>query len=292
MRASALLPALPRAIEQAVDAAIARKPPVIISVHSFTQAWKGVPRPWAVGRAVGQGPAPRARHCSTPCAPIPGIEVGDNVPVPLFRPAQGRHALPPRHGARLGACSGRGPAGSDPRVRRARREWAARLAKVLRQGAERDGRARCTRSSCTARIPTCEPGATPAKKGYAGHGRQDQDSSSRLPAFAASRRASSRAQRRAEYRSHGACRLLPQLPRRLVSGGRRGERLAAQSKEEAREIVYGMAYDAWKAKYQSEAAAQASASARADSLSRPQTARALDKRDKSARALPRQIQAT
>ena len=61
-----------RAIEAAVDAAIAAgKPPVIISVHSFTQAWKGVPRP-VVGRgAVGQGPATCAATARRPCAPSP-----------------------------------------------------------------------------------------------------------------------------------------------------------------------------------------------------------------------------
>ena len=29
--------------------------PVLISIHSFTPAWKGKPRPWEVGRAVGPG---------------------------------------------------------------------------------------------------------------------------------------------------------------------------------------------------------------------------------------------
>ena len=31
--------------------------PVLISMHSFTPAWKGVTRPWDVGRSVGQGRA-------------------------------------------------------------------------------------------------------------------------------------------------------------------------------------------------------------------------------------------
>ena len=53
---------------------------MIISVHSFTQAWKGVPRPVGGRGAVGQGPAPWRCRCSTRLRAIPGIEVGDNEP--------------------------------------------------------------------------------------------------------------------------------------------------------------------------------------------------------------------
>ncbi len=39
-----------RAITAAVEAGIAAgAPPAIVSIHSFTPAWKGVPRPWHVG---------------------------------------------------------------------------------------------------------------------------------------------------------------------------------------------------------------------------------------------------
>ena len=38
------------AISSEIDAMIASgKPPVLVSIHSFTPAWKGVPRPWHVG---------------------------------------------------------------------------------------------------------------------------------------------------------------------------------------------------------------------------------------------------
>ena len=51
-----------RAIDEAIDAAVAAgKPPVILAIHSFTQAWKSVPRPWHVARAVGQGSEARLR---------------------------------------------------------------------------------------------------------------------------------------------------------------------------------------------------------------------------------------
>lgn len=68
------------AIDRAVEAGMAAgKPPVILSVHSFTQAWKGVPRPW--GAAVlwdkdPRFPLPLLEALST----IPGTEIGNNEP--------------------------------------------------------------------------------------------------------------------------------------------------------------------------------------------------------------------
>jgi predicted N-formylglutamate amidohydrolase len=69
-----------RAIGEAIDAAVAAgKPPVILAIHSFTQAWKSVPRPWHV--AVLWDKDPRlACALLRELAAIPGITVGDNVP--------------------------------------------------------------------------------------------------------------------------------------------------------------------------------------------------------------------
>lgn len=69
-----------RAIEVAIDAGIAAgKPPVLLAIHSFTQAWKSVPRPWHV--AVLWDKDPRlACALLRELAAIPGITVGDNVP--------------------------------------------------------------------------------------------------------------------------------------------------------------------------------------------------------------------
>jgi predicted N-formylglutamate amidohydrolase len=69
-----------RAIDAAIDAAIAAgKPPVLLAIHSFTQAWKSVPRPWHV--AVLWDKDPRlACALLRELAGIPGIAVGDNVP--------------------------------------------------------------------------------------------------------------------------------------------------------------------------------------------------------------------
>ncbi|HSA67885.1 MAG TPA: N-formylglutamate amidohydrolase [Methyloceanibacter sp.] len=69
-----------QAIEAAIDAGVAAgMPPVLLAIHSFTQAWKSVPRPWHV--AVLWDKDPRlACALLRELEAIPGIIVGDNVP--------------------------------------------------------------------------------------------------------------------------------------------------------------------------------------------------------------------
>lgn len=69
-----------QAIEASIDEGVAAgKPPVLLAIHSFTQAWKSVPRPWHV--AVLWDKDPRlAGALLRELAAIPGITVGDNVP--------------------------------------------------------------------------------------------------------------------------------------------------------------------------------------------------------------------
>jgi predicted N-formylglutamate amidohydrolase len=69
-----------RAIDMDIDGAIAAgKPPVLLAIHSFTRAWKSVPRPWHV--AVLWDKDPRiACALLRELATIPDITVGDNVP--------------------------------------------------------------------------------------------------------------------------------------------------------------------------------------------------------------------
>jgi predicted N-formylglutamate amidohydrolase len=69
-----------RAIDRDIDGAIAAgKPPVLLAIHSFTRAWKSVPRPWHV--AVLWDKDPRiACALLRELATIPDITVGDNVP--------------------------------------------------------------------------------------------------------------------------------------------------------------------------------------------------------------------
>jgi predicted N-formylglutamate amidohydrolase len=69
-----------QAVGRAVEAGIAAgKPPVIVSIHSFTQAWKGVPRPWAASVLWDKDPR-FALPLLDALRTIPDVEVGDNVP--------------------------------------------------------------------------------------------------------------------------------------------------------------------------------------------------------------------
>ncbi|WP_037546990.1 N-formylglutamate amidohydrolase [Stappia stellulata] len=68
------------AIAEQIDAAIgAGHPPAILSVHSFTPVWRGVPRPWHAGVLWDNDPRfarpllERLREC-------PDLVVGDNEP--------------------------------------------------------------------------------------------------------------------------------------------------------------------------------------------------------------------
>jgi predicted N-formylglutamate amidohydrolase len=69
-----------QAIEAAIDQGVAAgKPPALLAIHSFTQAWKSMPRPWHV--AVLWDKDPRlAGALLRELEAIPGIIVGDNVP--------------------------------------------------------------------------------------------------------------------------------------------------------------------------------------------------------------------
>lgn len=68
------------AVDVAIDTAIAAgKPPVLLAIHSFTQAWKSVPRPWHVAVLWDKDPrlaCPLLKELQA----VPDVTVGDNVP--------------------------------------------------------------------------------------------------------------------------------------------------------------------------------------------------------------------
>ena len=69
-----------RAIDEALEAAIkAGRPPVLLSMHSFTQAWKSVKRPWDVTVLWDKDPR-LARPLLRALEALPGLVVGENVP--------------------------------------------------------------------------------------------------------------------------------------------------------------------------------------------------------------------
>ena len=238
------------AIERAVDAAIAAgKPPVIISMHSFTQAWKGVPRPWAVGVLWDKDPR-LALALLEGLRAIPDIEVGDNVPYSGQLKGDTLYC----HG------TGRGLAHALVEVRQdlilgpeGQKQWAMRLAKVLDKVLSETGSA-LHAIELHGSHTDMEPRAAPAKKGTPS---MDDKTEIELEA-AAFRRLVAHLRERSDVQNIDLMELAGFCRNCLADWYR--EAAAAKglplSKEEAREIVYGMAYDAWKAKYQSEAPAK------------------------------------
>jgi predicted N-formylglutamate amidohydrolase len=117
------------AIELAVERAIAAgKPPVLIAIHSFTQAWKSVPRPWHV--AVLWDKDPRlAEPLLNGFRALPGIVVGDNVPYS----GQLKGDTLYQHGTKRGLAHALIEVRQDLILsQEGQKEWAERLAVVLR----------------------------------------------------------------------------------------------------------------------------------------------------------------
>jgi predicted N-formylglutamate amidohydrolase len=116
------------AIDLSIDRAIADgRPPVLVSVHSFTQAWKSVPRPWHV--AVLWDKDPRlAEPLLDGFRALSGIAVGDNVPYS----GQLKGDTLYRHGTQRGLAHALIEIRQDLIVSApGQKEWAERLAGVL-----------------------------------------------------------------------------------------------------------------------------------------------------------------
>lgn len=237
-----------RAIERAIDAAIASgKPPVLVSVHSFTQAWKGVPRPWSVGVLWDKDPR-LALPLLAALRRIPGIVVGDNAPYSgqlkgdtLYRHGTARglaHALIELRQDLILAPEGQA-------------EWAARLAGALREAMQDRGGALHAielHGSLTDRAASRHSRPQAHRKGLSA---MDEATRTELEA-AAFRRLLAHLRERTDVQNidlmelAGFCRnCLANWYQEAAAG-----KGIALSKEEAREVVYGMPYEAWKAKFQ------------------------------------------
>ena len=116
------------AITSAIDGACAQgAPPAIVSIHTFTPAWKGVPRPWHVG-VLWDRDDRLARLLIDALEAEGDLVVGDNEPYDGALAGDTMH----RHG------TGRGLAHALIEVRQdlvadeaGQRAWGLRLARVL-----------------------------------------------------------------------------------------------------------------------------------------------------------------
>jgi hypothetical protein len=235
-----------RAIERAIEAGIgAGKPPVIVSMHSFTQAWKGVQRPWAAGILWDKDPR-LALPLLAALRTVPGLEVGDNVPYS----GQLKGDTLYRHGTARGLAHALvevrqdlilGPEGQA--------EWAARIAVALREVMRETGSAlhaielHGSFTDRTGVIPQPEGGTV-----------MDEKTRVELEA-AAFRRLVAHLRERTDVQNIDLMELAG-FCRNCLSNWYQ-EAAAAKgislSKDEARKVVYGMPYDEWKAKFQAEA---------------------------------------
>jgi predicted N-formylglutamate amidohydrolase len=239
-----------QAAERAIDAAIsAGKPPVIVSVHSFTQAWKGAPRPWSVGVLWDKDPR-LALPLLEGLRAIRGIEVGDNVPYS----GQLKGDTLYRHG------TGRGLAHALIEVRQdlilgpdGQAEWAMRLADVLRKVMRSGGPLHAIELHGSY---TDSGDAEGVANGRGGTG-QAMDEAIRTELEAETfRRLVEHLRERSDVQNielmevAGFCRncLSNWYQEAATAKG------VSLSKDEARAIVYGMPYETWKAMFQTEIA--------------------------------------
>lgn len=237
-----------RAIERAIEAGLAvGKPPVIVSMHSFTQAWKGVPRPWSVGVLWDKDPR-LALPLLAALREIPGIEVGDNQPYS----GQLNGDTLYRHGTVRGLAHALIEVRQDLILSaEGQVEWAECLAGVLRKvmREERALHAVELHGSYTdgARIEAI--GSMPCKGVLA----MDEKTRTRLEAEAF-RRLLAHLRERSDVQNIDLMEIAG-FCRNCLSGWYQEAAEArgiALSNEEAREIVYGMPYETWKAKFQNE----------------------------------------
>jgi predicted N-formylglutamate amidohydrolase len=106
----------------------AGRPPVLVSIHTFTPAWKSVPRPWHVG-VLWDRDARLARPLLDALAQEPGLVVGDNEP---YDGALAGDTMF-RHGTQNGLAHALIEIRQDLVAEDAHQtEWGLRLARILR----------------------------------------------------------------------------------------------------------------------------------------------------------------
>jgi hypothetical protein len=237
----------------AIDAAISRavvsgKPPILVSIHSFTPAWRAWPRPWHVTVLWDHDPRLPAALLEA-LRRDPEITVGENVP--YSGKLEGDTLY--RHGTKRGLAHALVELRQDLILSEdGQDEWAARLAAALRGILSRSELAQRLHSiqhygSKTDGTARAEPDPGGAEMRQA----MDQTLQTELEA-AAFRRLVEHLRTRSDVQNidmmdlAGFCRnCLSNWYREAAE-----ERGVALTKEEAREIVYGMPYDEWTAKFQ------------------------------------------
>jgi predicted N-formylglutamate amidohydrolase len=241
------------AVDRIIDAMIAAgKTPVIFSIHSFTEKWRGWARPWEVGVLWDRDPR-LAVPLIDALRSDPALTVGDNEPYSGSLPGDcvNKHA------------TARGLANALIEVRQdlirdeaGQIEWAELLASHLqgilsRQDANltfHEARYYGSHSDGSA------PGHSNGMEHQMGQADTDQKLTVELEA-AVYRRLVSHLRNRTDVQNIDMMNLAG-FCRNCLSNWYQdaaSEKGIELSKEKAREIVYGMPYETWKAEHQTEA---------------------------------------
>lgn len=238
-----------RAIEGVIDRCLdAGVPPALLSVHSFTESWKGAPRPWHVG-ILWDKDARLAEPLLAAFHAEGSLIVGDNEP---YTGALEGDCMW-RHGTMRGLAHAiveirqdliRTAAGQDA--------WAGRIIAIIDKLRTRPD----LHLNAVRRYGAHAGAALPIEKAAGGSTMSKPDAKKQTEFEAAAfRRLVEHLRQRTDVQNidlmnlAGFCRncLANWYQEAAGAGGH------ALSKDEAREHVYGMPYKEWQAKYQKEA---------------------------------------
>ncbi|MBO0766287.1 MAG: DUF1244 domain-containing protein [Hyphomicrobiaceae bacterium] len=246
-----------RAVDAAIDCFLALGiPPILLSIHSFTESWKESARPWHVGVLWG-GDGRVAKPLLEALYAEGDLIVGENEPYA----GQLEGDCLWRHGAQRGLASAIVEIRQDLiRDAAGQEAWTGRMRRIV----ERVERALAATAPPLERIERCQAGeVAPALPDGCNHGvgemtKLDKTLTMELEA-AAFRRLVEHLRQHTDVQNIDLMNLAG-FCRNCLSNwyqeaaAERGLRL---SKDAAREIIYGMPYKEWQAKYQKEASAEA-----------------------------------
>lgn len=247
------------AIDGAIDAAIAvGHPPMLLSIHSFTEAWKGRPRPWHA-TVLWDKDARLAVPLVEALCQEDGLVIGENEPYSGELKGDTLY----RHGSHRGLAHALIEIRQDLiREEAGQREWAERLGRVMRQLHERSDLAQELRviryygSHTDDDGPVSKPGAVAKEDGNSAMTEIDQETRTELEA-AVLRRLVDFLRDRTDVQNIDLMNLAGFCRNCLANWYRDAaeERGLELTKEASREIIYGMPFAEWKEKYQTEASA-------------------------------------
>ena len=242
-----------RAIDGTIDQCLAAGvPPALLSIHSFTESWKGVPRPWHVG-ILWDKDARLAKPLLSHFEAEGTLIVGDNQPY---------------NGALEGDCmwqhgTMRGLAHAIIEVRQdlireasGQKAWAGRIIEIVEKL-----RARADlHLNVIQRTPGAAPAIPCAQHGGEAMSKLDARTETELQA-AAFRRLVEHLGQRTDVQNIDLMNLAGFCRNCLANWYQEAANAQGHSltKDEARETIYGMPYKEWQAKHQKEASPEQNA---------------------------------